>query len=216
MCGLITAKSWHWTMNCCKTSTIGLLCLVINNSYLCTSGALFNINWLICAIFQRWKGGSADLGCPRLTLAWCPGSALAADTAAGFAEGCLHGPCIVPGLLGPRDPPTCLQKADCTFFSTSLLPSLMAFAKRIFLLSISKGLYYKQSLSHSPFWVKSHIVIKNYQDFPDGSVSNVFNITGTICYTFQTHTLEKYPNNQIATDFTKPFRAIFRLCFIFS
>lgn len=62
MCDPITAKSWHWTMNCSKTNTIGLFCLVMNYSYLCTSGALFNISWLICAMSQCWKAGSADLG----------------------------------------------------------------------------------------------------------------------------------------------------------
>lgn len=89
---MITAKSWHQTVYCCKANTSDLLLyLVINNSFLSTSGALFNISWPICTTLQWWEGGSADLGCPRLSLAWSPGAALAADATAGFSAGCLRG-----------------------------------------------------------------------------------------------------------------------------
>lgn len=61
------------------------------------------------------KGRQCWSGCPGLTLARGPSSALAADTAAGFAEGCLHGPCSVPVLLGPWDPPACQMQTVLSF-----------------------------------------------------------------------------------------------------
>lgn len=81
----------------------------------------------------------------------------------------------------------------------------MAFAKRILpLIYIQKTIRGAESVWLPILGKISFFNKKLPLDLLDVSTSNAFNIAGTICLTFQPHSLEKRSNNQFITDFTKP------------
>lgn len=136
---MITATSWHRTINWYKANTVDLLYVVTNDYYPSTSGALFN-QLVDLYNLPVVTGRHCWLGVPQADRGLVMGPALAADAAAGFMA-----TSSASGLPGPPGP-TCLRRADYTFFSTSLLSSWVFRLGRLswrgfFLLSTFTRLY---------------------------------------------------------------------------